>query len=206
MNAKAKQPKQGKAERSLLDEMSGVAEAAQNVASDDALATIAALAQQQYEAMLEVARAEDKLKEAKKVLMRISTEDLPTALEAAGIKEFTTKDGLKVTVKEDVTCGITEANRELAYQWLIDHDFAGIIKSEISVSFGKEELEAAEELADEIREKGYDVDFSQNIHAQTLKAFVKERMADTEVKPEDAIPLDLFGARPYSVATVKPRK
>lgn len=188
----------------LLDMMGEHAANVQVGATDEGLALISGLAQAQYDAALKVAECEDELNEARNELKKISEVDLPEAMKQCGVKEFTTSDNLVIKLKEDVNVGISVSNKEAAYKWLVDHEFGGLIKSELDIKFGREQLEDAEELAEELREKGYDIDLSQNIHYQTLKAFVKERMADTESGVE--FPLDLFGARPYQVAVVKPRK
>ena len=54
------------------------------------------------------------------------------------------------------------------------------------------------ELMNYLQDGGLTVKFNESVHAQTMKAFLKEQIA----KGSD-IPLDLFGARPVWVATVK---
>lgn len=190
-------------QQALLDKMAGHTDVAVG-ASNSGLAEISALAKAQYEAAMNVAELEDALKEAKKTLRRISEEDLPQAMEQVGVLDFTTSDGLAITLKPDVQCSIPAPRREEAYEWLISNGFGGIIKSDLELMFDREERAKAEKLAEQLTKKGYTVTLNSSIHAQTLKAFVKERMADTEAELE--FPLDLFGARPYKVATVKPRK
>lgn len=189
-------------EQSLLDSMAG--HTADVSASNASLAEVSALAKQQWEAALEVARLEDALKVAKQNLRRISEEDLPEAMKQCGVKKFVTDDDLEIDLKEEITVGIAAPRREEAYQWLVDHDYGGIIKSDLELLFNREDRAKAEKLAESLRKKGYDVTMNSAIHPQTLKAFVKERIADTESDVE--FPLELFGARPYNVAKVKPRK
>ena len=189
-------------EQSLLDSMAG--HTADVSASNASLAEVSALAKQQWEAALEVARLEDALKVAKQNLRRISEEDLPEAMKQCGVKKFVTDDDLEIDLKEEITVGIPAPRREEAYQWLVEHEFGGIIKSELELLFNREEQAKAEKLAESLRKKGFDVTMNNAIHPQTLKAFVKERIADTESAVE--FPLELFGARPYNVAKVKPRK
>lgn len=189
------------AEQSLLDSMAG--HTGEVSVSNDSLAEVSALAKAQYDAALTVARLEDELKAAKADLRRISEEDLPEAMKACGVKKFTTVDDLDIELKEEITVGIPAPRREEAYQWLVQHEFGGLIKSELELPFNREERAKAEKLAEQLRKKGYEVEMSSSIHPQTLKAFVKERLADTESGIE--FPLELFGARPYNVAKVKPR-
>lgn len=195
----AKKPTQ---KQSLLDSMAGVTGAVKT--GDNAIARVSEIAQAQFAAAVHVAELEDELKKAKQNLDLISTVDLPEAMREAGLEKFTTTDGLEIAVKPDVKCGIPAPRREEAYEWLVQNGFGGLIKSDIDVMFDREQRKKAEKLAEQLRSKGYEVTFNQSVHAQTLKAFVKERMADTESDIE--FPLDLFGAFPYTVATVKPTK
>lgn len=188
--------------QSLLDSMAGVTGEIQT--SDGAVARVSAIAQEQYKAAVRVAELEDELKKAKADLLRISTVDLPEAMKEAGLEKFTTTDGLEIGVTKDVQCGISEARREAAYEWLAANGFDGIIKSDIDVVFGRGERAKAEKLLEQLRKKGLEVSFNQSIHAQTLKSFVKERLADTESGIE--FPMDLFGVFPFDKATVKPSK
>jgi hypothetical protein len=121
-----------------------------------------------------------------------------------GIKTFTTTDGLVINVKPEVQVSISVANRPAAYQWLIDNGFGGLLKLDVELHFDRGDREKAEKLAEQLRKKKLDVNIHQSIHAQTLKAFAKERIADTESDIE--FPLELFGARPYTVASVKLKK
>ena len=188
--------------QSLLDAMAGVT--GEVVTGDDTIAKISKIAKAQFDAAVRCAELEDDLKKAKADLFKIATIDLPEAMKEAGLEKFTTSDGLEVGVTKDVQCGITEAKREAAYTWLIENDFGGLIKSDVDVIFGRDERAKAEKLVEQLRKKGLEVTFNQSIHAQTLKSFVKERMADTE--SEVPFPLELFGVFPFDKASVKPTK
>jgi hypothetical protein len=171
--------------------------------TDSGLAMVSRLATLQHQLFLNVAEAEDDLAKAKAAFKKVAEEDLPMAMEEVGIKKFETEDGLVVEYKPEVTASISVANRPAAYHWLIANDFGGLLKINVEVHFERGDREKADKLAEMIRKKGVEVDVEQTIHAQTLKAFVKERMADTESDLE--FPLELFGAHAYNVATVKPK-
>ena len=197
MAAKKKTIKQN-----LLDQMAGVT--GELKSSDGAIATVGKIAEQQFVAAVRVAELEDELKAAKAILFQIATVDLPEAMKEAGLEKFTTTEGLEIGVSKDVQCGIPVSRREEAYEWLAANGFGGIIKSDIDIIFGRDELKKAEKLVEQLRKKGFELTFNQNVHPQTLKSFVKERMADTESKVE--FPLELFGVFPFDKATVKPTK
>jgi hypothetical protein len=172
--------------------------------SDKGLALCASLARIQLQREQDVAAAEDALATAKEALQQVKEVDLPEAMREVGLKTFTTEDGAVVTIHPEVQVAISVANRPAAYQWLIDNGFGGLLKLNVSLHFDRGDREKAEKLAAQLIKKGIEVDVEQSVHAQTLKAFAKERMADTESELE--FPLDLFGARPYTVAKIKKAK
>ena len=94
---------------------------------------------------------------------------------------------------------LMDERREEAYTWLRENNLDSIIKNDVTVSFGKGEDNIAGDVVGLLQEKGFDPKTKTHVHAQTLKAFVKERI--TEGKPID---LDLFGA--YSMNTAEIRR
>lgn len=188
---------------SMLDMMAGAAMEPEQ-ASNASLTELANIVQLRIEQAQRVELMEEQLKEMKANLLKLDTVDIPETMKACGMKSFTTKDDFVVDLEEDVKCGIPAARRGEAYEWLREHGFDGLIKSQLSVSFDKDHLEEADQLVDELKQEGYEVDVEQSIHYQTLKAFVKERLADVEA--EVAIPHDLFGIFPYTVAKIKAKK
>lgn len=191
----AQLPKVQKAQAHIVD----------STADDAGLALVSSLARLQLQRQLAVADAEDAVTAAKESLRQISEVDLPEAMREVGLDTFTTIEGLIVTRKNEVQVAISVANRPAAYQWLIDNGFGGLLKLDVEVHFDRGDRDKANQLAEQLIKKGVDVDVIQSVHAQTLKAFAKERIADTS---EDHVefPLELFGARPYTVAIVKAKK
>jgi len=173
-------------------------------ADNAGLAQISELATLAHEAALNIARLEDEVAAEKDRLRRITEEDLPMAMIECDLNEFETTDGLKVTWKPEYAVNITNANKEAAYKWLNDNGFGGIIKLNVNVRYERGKQKQAQTLVNQLQKKGIDADVSQSIHHQTLKSFVRERMEDTE--SELQFPAKLFGAYPYNVAKVKPKK
>lgn len=144
--------------------------------------------------------AEKALAELKAVVLRLEREDIPTLMAEVGVSEIKLTGGKTVTLKEDVDAKITDANKPQAFAWLLEHGFGGIIKTAVTVQFGKGEHDEAASIQSALQAKYKDrpVVLDENVHYQTLKAFVKERMAAGE-----AVPADLFGVYPYTKAVVK---
>lgn len=197
MNAKKK------ASSEMLAMMAGVAAEPEQV-SNSSLTELSGIIQNSIECEMRVAQLEEDLKREKATLLKLNTVDIPEAMKACGLKSFTTKDDFVVELDDDVKVGIPAARKQEAYEWLSDNGFGGLIKSEVKLSFDKDHLEEADQLVDELKQEGYEVDVDQSIHYQTLKAFVKERLADAEAEVQ--IPHDLFGIFPYSVAKIKAKK
>lgn len=135
---------------------------------------------------------------------RLREDAIPMAMSELGIDSLQLNTGESVKVKQDVFCAIPADGKEQAYGWLESNGFGGLIKTEVSVSFGKGELEDAVSLANRMREEGMAAELSRSVHAQTMAAFLREQMADPEASK--SFPLDLFGARPVWIAKVSPPK
>jgi hypothetical protein len=149
--------------------------------------------------------AEEDLKEKKERARNLREESIPMAMQELGLLDLKLTTGEKVSIKQDVYSAIAAENKPQAFQWLEDHDFGGLIKTEVSIAFGKGELDKAIELAEKLRtEDELEASLTRNVHAQTMGAFLREQMADVE-KSKD-FPLDLFGARPVWVAKIKGSK
>jgi hypothetical protein len=115
-----------------------------------------------------------------------------------GLTEFKLANGRIVKIVEDCSTAITDATREQALNWLIAHDFGGLIKTSVAVVFGRGDRQAAQELGLELSGKHPDVAIVEAVHHSTLKSFVKE-----QIEAGNEIPMDLFNVYPYSKAVLK---
>ena len=137
------------------------------------LATITADAQEaiEIEAMLEeLATQVKELTERKRHLLE---KRIPYALNELGLSELKLSDGSKVTVTEGVTCGQldeTKPHFDFAKQWLIDHDAADLLKTEVKMEFGKGQHNEAMSVVADLRDQGYDAIARETIHSQTYKS------------------------------------
>jgi hypothetical protein len=121
--------------------------AAENLpASMGALNAVANLAQILVRAEKRTAEADEALKKAKENERRIREESLPCAMEECGLTDMTLATGEKITVGLEVYCAIPAAMKEKVWKWLEEHDYDGIIKTNVAISFGKGEVEAAKAL------------------------------------------------------------
>ncbi len=117
------------------------------------------------------------------------------------------KDGSEIELVDEISCGITKENNQEAMAWLDKNNFGGIIKTLVKMAFNREDRATAVKLAGDVesraKEQGATVlpEVIENVHASTLKAFVKE-----ELSKGHAIPFDLFSIHPYSKVKIKKGK
>lgn len=150
-----------------------------------------------------VERLETELIDAKADVRRVEQEDLPDLMQELGLETFKLKTGETIEVKPEVDCSISAERRAAAHSWLVDRGFGGLIKTEVTVAFGRGDHAAAEDFAEEVAKSGKQPEIVERVHPSTLKAFVKEQMA-----AGTQIPFDLFGVHPYSkvkITAAKPR-
>lgn len=145
----------------------------------------------------DVEAAEDELKRRKEFARVIREETLPGVMQELNLAEYKLDTGEKVKIAQEVYCSIPKDQKDAAFQWLEENDFGGLIKIDLTINYAKGEADKAAELCEELQEKGLCPSLEQTVHAQTLKAFLKEQIGKGA-----NIPLDLFGARPVWVAKI----
>lgn len=181
--------------------------AAAGPVSSDLLERITTLAKLMVEQQAELAAATAAAEAAKAALDRTETEDLPELMKEIGLLELKLADGSKVEVKPDLHCGISEARRPDAHAWLEEHEFGGLIKTELRLAFDRDERQKAVAAAIRISKlfKGARaVEMVEAVHPATLKAFLKEQLALGAEGSQP--PAELFGIMPYDKAKLTPPK
>lgn len=161
------------------------------------LERLTALAMESKDLEVKITAATVALEELKGKNDKILMGHIPSIMKTLGLEEFKLTDGSKVTVKEDVKCGITEERKPAAFDWLRSNEFDGIIKTGLTLSFGKGEQDAVKKAMETLHEAGFEPSVAENVHPQTLKSFVKEQLeAGTN------LPLETFGVFEYKVAKI----
>lgn len=186
-------------EDDFLDQLASDAAAPRAALPTDFIGRCTTLAKLLIDQERAVEQAEQALLEAKEAARRTREEDLPNLMREGELLEFKLEDGSTVTVDDDLTCTITEANRGAAFGWLAEHELDGVIKTSIILSFGKDERDAALKVAQSLRDAGHEPELKEGVHPQTLKSLMKEQLAAGV-----AVPFEPFSLRPFSKAKVKP--
>lgn len=124
-----------------------------------------------------VEQLEADLEAAKKRLRVLQFERLPDLMDQTNTESLE-RNGYKVSVGEIIEGGLPKdpERREEALNYLETHDGGGLIKTELSISFGKDELERARKIAAELRRMHNDLtpEVDRSVHAQSLKAWARE--------------------------------
>lgn len=155
------------------------------------LDALMAAARKLIEADAAVQKAEVALAERVAYAKTIREETLPNAMLELGLQRLVLNTGETLKLSQDVYASIPKAGQAEAFAWLVTHKFDGIIKTEVAVSFGKGDYKAALKIQAMLLKKRLPATCEQSIHHSTLKAFLRERMAEGS-----NIPLELFGAWP----------
>jgi hypothetical protein len=165
---------------------------------DDALASVAALAQQQLSHEAEVARLESLLKDANKRLSALRDGDLPTAMATLGLDEFRLTSGDRVQVRERYVCGQLDdgptrdegrsrEERLNALAWLDRAGHGDLARRTITVVLGAKSSDIERQLlallAQHPRANSFTVDHRLVVPWNTLSAFTREQVRQGEDPP-----------------------
>ena len=133
----------------------------------------------------EIANAEEsinKLKEQARILSQI---EIPIMMQEMHITKLKLKDGESVEVKPFYSASIAPEVQEQAFTWLRNNGLGDIIKNDITVTFGRGEDNKAAQYAVLARGQGFEPVQKVGVHAQTLKAVVRERIESGQDMPSD---------------------
>ena len=128
---------------------------------------------------------EDNIKNTKKEIEKISGDIIPTMMSEMGLAELKLQDGSHLKVSTTYRATITEANKEAAFNWLRNNGLGDIIKNEVSVSFGRNEDNKAQQYAVLAKGQGFEPVQKLKVEPMTLKALVRERLESGQEMPSD---------------------
>ena len=148
-----------------------------------------------------IADIEADLKMMKNKRDHISGEIIPTMMSEMGFSELTLKDNTKLKVTTSYKAHISEANKEMAFNWLRNNGLGDIIKNEISVSFGRNEDNKAADYAELAKGQGFQPTQKMKVEPMTLKALVRER-----IEAGKEMPTEIFGVFSENKTTIKRNK
>lgn len=165
--------------------------------SNEELEEIATLASRQVALEKTIAAQEQHLKDLNAQLFKVRTEELPSAMARANLKEFALRDGTAVKVKKETYASISKANEAIAFRWLDEHNHGSIIKRQYTIALSRENEDAAKTIVEFLNNLGMEYSSKSAVAPQTLKAFVRE-----ELERGSDIPRETFGIFQQDIATV----
>ena len=131
----------------------------------------------------EIANADESVKKLKEKAKIISQIEIPQMMEEMNIKKLKLKDGETVEVSNFYSASIVD--QDAAFKWLRENGRGDIIKNDITVTFGRGEDNKAAQYAVLARGQGFEPVQKVGVHAQTLKAVVRERIESGQDMPSD---------------------
>jgi hypothetical protein len=134
-------------------------------------------------------------------LADIRTKRLPELMMSAGVEKFTcseTGTEARLTFECSGALGSDEEERERKLDILVANGADEIVRLEVTSAFGKGEYAKAQALAGELNRRGIATAVRRNIHHQTLRSWVKERM-----EAGDQLPLADVGLWYGQIAKIK---
>ena len=187
-------------EKPTFEDLVGTADVQEwtNEVTDGELSIVSTLANKQLKLATNVAELEAELKAKKEELRLTSEQELPDAMQAAGLTQITLSTGEKISVNEFYNAHISKANQEKAYEWLVSNGHEGLIKNEVLMKFGRDESEVVEQTVSALQSRGLSPEVRQSVNPSTLKAFVKEQFTSG-----NDIPTEPFGIYIGTKATIK---
>jgi hypothetical protein len=166
----------------------------------DQLKNISMWASEALRLQAEINQAELHLKGLKSELADIEERELPQILLAAGMLEFTMSDKSKISIQDVIQGGFPKdvEIRERLMDWVAKEGGAENIKDHFEIHFTKGQYENAVALRKLLQERQIIFDEFENVHTQTLYAFLKEKIKEGTMPPfED------FGLRYFKRANIK---
>ena len=133
----------------------------------------------------EISNAEKSVSKLKEQAKQLSQFEIPAMMEEMHITKLKLKDGESVEIKKIYGASIPQEHQEAAFTWLRNNDLGDIIKNDITVTFGRGEDNKASVYADLAKGQGYEPVQKIGVHAQTLKAVVRERLEAGREMPSD---------------------
>lgn len=156
------------------------------VASPDKLALLREYAREGQSLARSIETMTADLDAATKALNVLKTVKLPDLMREMGSTkhEF---DGWSLELTDFVSGSLPkdDAKRIAALEWLSDNGGDGLITTDLSLTFGKNQHNEALALADDLRNAGHEVEVKSGVHAQTLMAFGRELLRNgKDFEPE----------------------
>lgn len=100
----------------------------------------------------------------------------------------------------NIAAGWELERKKAAFKWLTDNKFGDLIKTEISLTFNREDHDKAQIVFNELTsDKTLNADMKESVNSKTLTAWLKEQIE----KYNNVPPLDIIGASVGNIVKLK---
>jgi hypothetical protein len=149
--------------------------------SEEEAATLADMVGRAHSLTMQISDLELTTKAAKKELEDLMVRRIPGEMDKVGMAELgmvVNENRVRIALDFMAYGSLAKApDFEDAVDYLEANGFEGGILTTVSAQFRREQKADAETLAERIRETGSDVAVVEDVHASTLRAFVRDRFA-----------------------------
>lgn len=168
----------------------------QQLPTDDAMSSLTEMSEALYTAEQNVLELEARLKLAKRKRDLIAMKQVPEYMEAAGVAFLGMTGGRRVDVKPILSVTPLAANRPLVYAALDAQGAGNLIKTTVSIPFGRDSQAEVKKLVAQLQEMGHQTKCDVKVESSTLKKHVRTRL-------EQGLPVDtdLFGVKEFKKAS-----
>jgi len=186
----------------MLDFQADSPDSTDKITADAELHRVAILAAKQRNLQKELARLEERVKQTKKELVKVSTIDLPDLMvNELGLRYTVLADGATLEIKPGMSVSVPKKNKEEIAQWLLDNELGSLVKTTVTYTFDKGEMKKMETFINQLLELGYmDYDAGSDFNTGSLKAALKELY---KAGKGDNIPEKKMGVYKYEQAVIK---
>ncbi len=186
----------------LLGEMAGDSKAlAEQPPAEEDLETLNLLVQEILDLEQGIEEHQNAINLASLRLKQVQEELIPEIMTRTRMKILGMEDGSALEIKDEVYASIPKDRTNEAFKWLREHKFGDLIKNTLTIRFGKGQDKLVKGIVTFVTKSGLSPDRKEEVHHQTLKAWVKERLEAGEI-----IPKDLFGVYEQKKAVLKKAK
>lgn len=127
----------------------------------------------------------------KEELHGLTNRIIPDIMRAAHTSLHKTDAGVRVELKDFINGSLPkdEVGRNTALKWLEDNGAKDLIKTSIALALGRGQKEEAKKIKVALDKLGATYTQKEDVHAQSLYAFARERMKDGKELPTDLLGL-----------------
>lgn len=167
----------------------------------DGVKRLSKLADEMFDAEVEVDRIKAELNRAAGVLKDLAEFKIPDLMDELEVASFETSSGLQIKVKETARANLSKDRLAAGVAWLRENGQGGLVKSNVLVPFATAEGDEVKRFLDSLAEQDIMATHEESVNAQSLSAAVRVMFAEGEPVPEK-----LLGVYIQRVAKIQKKK